>query len=242
VNDAAKTAILRELVREWHIVQPDPYREPDIAGRWLVLDEVRNGTGAIKDRYADCVAVAMWPTDGLDIIGYELKASRADLKHELADLTKARETGGWMDEWWLVVWAERMLEELTVPEEWGILVRVTGKRDDEHDLKVLRKATRREREPGGKVARHRVTALLRAASRASFGAWYTAEAVRMAAHRAREEGERDGRFDAEQKVRDWLKPFREAMPLAHRWDTPPLKDLCEFATCALLREKEEDRG
>jgi hypothetical protein len=59
--------------------------------------------------------------------GYELKVSRADLMHELADPTKADPWMRYCNQWSLVVSDEAFLRGLDIPELWGILV-PSGKR------------------------------------------------------------------------------------------------------------------
>ena len=226
MSDADKAYQLGELVRARHAQLGNGDSAGEVAGRWVVLDEIRNGAGFQASRSADYVAVGLWPSDGLRIIGYEVKASRGDLKRELADPTKAAESGAYCDEWWLVVWERKMLEGFTIPDEWGILAR-SDVGDDE--LKVVRKAPKRE--PGLTVDRHILATLLRASVRATPGAWKLAEAIRTASRRSRDEGEMTGEADARDEISKILAPLDGAWRAAHdrRWNGPTAEELCAFA-------------
>lgn len=73
----------------------------------------------------DVLAVGVWPSSKGLIHGFELKVSRADLLHELRDLSKSEHAARLVDRFWLVLGDKSLLrEDDPVPESWGILVAV----------------------------------------------------------------------------------------------------------------------
>jgi hypothetical protein len=97
------------------------------APEWAFFEEVPDGTGATARRRADGLAVALWPSRGLEWWGIEIKVDRIDLKNEIAAPAKADALGRFCDRWWLVVDDEKIFEGQDVPLAWGILVLKSGK-------------------------------------------------------------------------------------------------------------------
>jgi hypothetical protein len=85
------------------------------------LTEVADGTGAGATRHADAVALQCWPSRGLGLDGFELKASRGDLVRELRDEKKAKAIQRYCRRWWLVLADEGLMDGLEVPTTWGVL-------------------------------------------------------------------------------------------------------------------------
>ncbi len=221
MNDVDKTRALAELVRRRHPSATN-MNPTDLAGRWLVVEEVPTSTGGIV-RSADLVAVAMWPGDGLRIVGYELKVSRSDLKRELAEPSKAIETAAWCDEWWLAVWDGKMLEGLDIPAEWGIVRRMEN--GGECSLRTERKPAARE--IPATIKRGAMVTLLRAAARASAGAWHLSEAVRDASARSYANGQRQGASEVERRIQEALAPAIKHLMPTEPWRRPALDTVCE---------------
>lgn len=115
---------IRELLR---------LRYPD--KRFALFDEVRNKAGFDANRSADCVVVALWPSDGLRIIGIEIKTSRHDYQRELEKPEKADAIAGYCDAWYLAVEHGVISDLSVVPERWGVL-QVTEKGDGLRELKA----------------------------------------------------------------------------------------------------------
>lgn len=93
-----------------------------------LLWEVRNGTGFSKKvtRSADAMAMSLWPSRGIGLIGIEIKEARGDWLRELKNPAKAEEIARYCDYWWLVT--EKDVAKLDeIPKNWGWLVR-TGAR------------------------------------------------------------------------------------------------------------------
>lgn len=93
---------------------------------WAILFEVANATGAGGNRYADAIAMGLWPSRGLHIHGYEIKVSRSDWLKELKNPCKADEIGKFCDYWWIVA-PVGIVKEEELPETWGLYEVVDGK-------------------------------------------------------------------------------------------------------------------
>lgn len=94
----------------------EKYKQPAYA----LFFEVGNATGYACKRHADAVAVGLWPSRGLDIIGIEVKASRSDWKRELADPEKADAIFRYCDRWYLATPPD-VVEPGELPSNWGHL-------------------------------------------------------------------------------------------------------------------------
>lgn len=98
------------------------------APKWAVLEEVRNATGLLKKRfgkkprYADMIAMGLWPSEGLEIVGFEVKVSRADWLAEISDEKKAVAVKQFCDRWYLVTHSEKIVKDGELPAGWGWLV------------------------------------------------------------------------------------------------------------------------
>ena len=82
---------------------------------WSPLDPTR------VMRTADFLAQDLWEGKGLYLHGHEVKVSRADWLHELADPTKAEAIKRYCDRWWLVVPTKAIVRD-DLPDDWGLLV------------------------------------------------------------------------------------------------------------------------
>ena len=103
---------LRQLLRE-------RYAPPE----WALFEEVANATGWGANRKLDAVAMSLWPSRGLHLHGFELKASRSDWQRERKDPMKAEALAAYMDFFWLVVDEEKIVMPGELPKNWGLLVR-----------------------------------------------------------------------------------------------------------------------
>lgn len=95
---------------------------------WAYLPQVRNGTGYERSttRYADGIAMSLWPSRGMEIEGFEIKVSRSDWIHELRNPEKAEYFVKLCDHWWIVA-PEGIVVPGELPATWGLMV-VKGKR------------------------------------------------------------------------------------------------------------------
>lgn len=88
---------------------------------WALFFEFPDGTGGNKNRSADAVAFSLFPSQGLEVYGFEKKVSRSDWLRELKDPKKADAVGKYCDRWWIVAPKEIVdIKEMPVP--WGLMV------------------------------------------------------------------------------------------------------------------------
>lgn len=195
----------------------------------VVIEEVAPGVGwSDARRRADVLVLSMWPSKGLTLEGYEVKASKADLKKELRDPAKHHATARYCDYWWLVVWDESLLVD-GIPETWGVLVTAEDE-DGERELKVLKKAAKLEPEPWPRAF---VCSLVRNAHQQSPGAAYVARANIVAAR----QGMHNGRQEAESEARRALEPLRDVLFAAtDRWMRPSDVETIAKAACDRLNQ------
>ncbi len=115
--------------------------------RYLFIEEVSSGTGVHGERFADGLALAMWPSSGMWLYGFEVKIGRSDLMKELKDPAKWRAIGCYCDLWWLVVtpgvW--RPADEL--PPSWGVMECVEASAGRDEVLRIRRRPRRQETFP-----------------------------------------------------------------------------------------------
>lgn len=222
--DAACTATMLDLV---HRRYREEYREGNqLPPRYVTIEEVASGTGLSgARRFADVVAVSMWPSDGLMVHGYEIKASRSDLKRELADLSKHEAVARYCDTWTLVVWSESVLVD-GIPDDWGIqVVEAT-----EYGHQLVSKQPARKRTPVDRPWAF-ACALIRNAYQQSPSAAYVARA----AVEANKKGRNEGRDIADGNWRHALTPLaRAVIGERHSWHHN-IDDPGNFAELALER-------
>jgi hypothetical protein len=89
------------------------------APEWALFFEVANGTGAMRPRYADAIAMNLWPSRGLTLHGFEIKISRSDWQSELKNPAKAEEMAKHCDFWWIVA-AKGVVRPGELPPTWGL--------------------------------------------------------------------------------------------------------------------------
>lgn len=112
---------------------------------WVVLSELANSTGGNVRGFADAFALGIWPSHHYEAHLYEFKASRSDVKKELADPSKGDAIGKFADYRWLVVTDAKLIETLVIPEGWGILAPKGGGAG--RVLSVVRKAPKQDATP-----------------------------------------------------------------------------------------------
>lgn len=89
---------------------------------YAMMPQVRNGTGYTKaTRTADAVAISLWPSRGIDMIGFEFKSSRSDVMKELSSPEKSDEIGKHCAFWWLVVSDQKLISKDELPSAWGLI-------------------------------------------------------------------------------------------------------------------------
>lgn len=85
---------------------------------WAVFFEVANGTGANSRRYADAVAMNLWPSRGLELHGFEIKVSRSDWLSELKNPEKSDAIQQYCDRWWIIT-PPGIIKPGEMPPTWG---------------------------------------------------------------------------------------------------------------------------
>src|SRR5438876_1169784 len=71
---------------------------------------------------ADALAMSLWPSRGLELHGFEIKASRADWRTELRNPETADEIATRCDRWWIVAGSADIVTDGELPPTWGLLV------------------------------------------------------------------------------------------------------------------------
>jgi len=105
-------------------------RKKYAAPEWALLEEVRNKTGyggGKEERYADAVAMSLYPSRGLSVLGFEIKVSRGDWLRELKDPQKSVAIQSFCDHWWVVIGGPKIVELSEVPQNWGLMGFTNGR-------------------------------------------------------------------------------------------------------------------
>jgi hypothetical protein len=90
---------------------------------WCFLSGVRKAVGFSHGgvtRTADAVAMGMYPSRGLSLVGFEIKVSRSDWLRELKDPAKAEAIFRFMNHWFIVAPAG-MVKKDELPGPWGLI-------------------------------------------------------------------------------------------------------------------------
>ena len=86
---------------------------------WATFFEVGDATGGRHRRWADAVAMNLYPSRGLSIHGFEFKISRSDWQRELKDPTKSAPVQQYCNHWWIVTTPD-IVREGELPPTWGL--------------------------------------------------------------------------------------------------------------------------
>lgn len=129
------------------------------APEWALMFEVGDGTGMNQRRWADAVAMNLWPSRGLEVHGFEIKASRSDWLRELKNPAKAESVQRYCDRWWIVAPAG-VVKDGELPPTWGLYEAQPGK---------IRQVVAAPKLDAQSVDRGFVAAMLRRASEADEG-------------------------------------------------------------------------
>lgn len=121
---------------------------------WATCFEVANATGTNARRYADAVAMNLFPSRGLALHGFEIKTSKSDFTNEVRNPDKSVAVQQYCDHWWVVAPAHAM-DEALLPVTWGWL------RVDRGKLVQVRAAPKLDAKP---ITRAFMAALVRRAN------------------------------------------------------------------------------
>lgn len=125
---------------------------------WALAFEVSDTPGS-PNRYADAIAMNLWPSRGLSIHGFEFKVNRSDWLKELKSPEKAEVIAKYCDHWWVVT-TQGIVKPSELPPLWG-LMEVGGDR-----LVVVKEAPKKESAP---ISREFLASLFRRQSKADQG-------------------------------------------------------------------------
>jgi hypothetical protein len=101
--------IIKSLLRDKY-----PDRE------WALAFEVADSPGGATKRFADAVAMNLWPSRGLGILGFEFKVNRSDWLKELRQPDKAEPIARYCDQWWIVA-TRGVVKPGELPDLWGLM-------------------------------------------------------------------------------------------------------------------------
>lgn len=165
----------------------DRYCAPEHA----LFFEVANGTGSNIRRYADAIAMNLFPSRGLTLSGFEVKVSRHDWQRELGNPKKAEEgVFKYCDHWWIVA-PPGVVDKADLPPTWGLM---------ELQPKGLRQIVGAPRLKPVEMTRHFIAAILRRASVVDEG--MLREAVRKADDARRESFNERVQQEVDRRTRD----------------------------------------
>lgn len=101
------------------------------------LSQVSNATGWKGNRYADGLAVSVWPSRGLYAMGFEIKVSRSDWLRELKQPKKSEEIQSYCRHWWIAA-PKGVVQKPELPPTWGLVeVSESGKAKIAHQAPEL---------------------------------------------------------------------------------------------------------
>ncbi len=133
--------------------------------RCAFINEFRGGTGWGRGSRADAIAMFLWPSEGLELIGFELKTSRADWLREVKNPDKCDPIKQFCDKWYLVVSDLDIVRDWDgeIPNDWGFMyLDYTGK------IKIRKEAPKLNPKP---IDRLFLASLMRLASRRFEEVW-----------------------------------------------------------------------
>lgn len=112
-------------IREEDLLNCLHRRYPEPA--WAFLPHVRDATGYAGRRTIDALALSLWPSRGIALLGFEIKTARGDWLRELKDPEKADFFAKQCHEFYVVAPNKTVIDPSEVPPAWGFLV-LRGKR------------------------------------------------------------------------------------------------------------------
>jgi hypothetical protein len=166
---------------------------------WALLEQVANGTGARAKRWADAVAINLWPSRGCEVHGFEVKVSRGDWLAEMKNPAKAEEVASYCDRWWLTIGDGDIVRSGELPSAWGLLAP-----DGRGGLAVVKEPAKIEPAP---LSRGFVASVLRRATRQLTTDAMLREVADAAVAAAREEWEEERKEERERRS-DWYRTLK----------------------------------
>lgn len=88
---------------------------------FALFAEVGDQTGG-RNRSADAIAMGLWRSRGIDLMGFEIKVDRRDWLREYKNPEKAEPIARFCDRWWIVVSDPEIVADGELPAGWGLIV------------------------------------------------------------------------------------------------------------------------
>ena len=88
---------------------------------WAFFPDIPDARGYGASRTAVAVAFGLWHSQGLELHGFEVKASRNDWRRELKQPAKADLVLGYCDRIWIVTTERGLVPIESLPPKWGLL-------------------------------------------------------------------------------------------------------------------------
>ena len=95
------------------------------APEYAIFPGVQNSTGYSRQRReADAIAMCLWPSMGMEVLGFEIKSQRSDWMRELRQPNKSQAIQKYCNRWWIVAADREMVkvDEGELPPTWGLMV------------------------------------------------------------------------------------------------------------------------
>lgn len=179
-----------------------------------------NGTGYNTKRHADAIAIGIWPSRGYEIIGYEIKRSRGDVRKELNEPEKADAVGKYCDFWYLVVEDLKIIDGLVIPPNWGILV------PSRNVLRVHRKAPRLKSTP---ITRAFNAAIIRRVFSEYVPRWQLKTLEKKTYEDAKARAENEMKYRVEDSIHEY-EDLKKRIEAFEKWSGIQLDDLSSYST------------
>lgn len=212
------------------------FRQPE----WAILFEVRNRTGyGAVTRTADAIAMSLYPSRGLEIVGIEIKKSRGDWLAELRQPDKSAEIQQYCDRWFVAVSSDHIVGPGELPKTWGLLT-PRGSR-----LIVKVEAPRLKSKP---INRAFLASLMRNAHVNNASGAEIQHAVEIEREKLRIEHKSDREAERSRVNRQFdelnraVIEFEKAsgVSIRHAWDMPKIGEAVSFIRNGGLEAKEKE--
>lgn len=93
--------------------------------QYAIFSGVQNSTGYTRQRReADAVAMGLWPSRGMEVLGFEIKSRRSDWFNELRQPKKSEAIQKYCNRWWVVA-ADKDIVNVDageLPPTWGLMI------------------------------------------------------------------------------------------------------------------------
>ena len=177
---------------------------------YAFLPQVRNATGVTRvTRTADALAMGLWPSMGIELLGFELKSSRTDWLKELSQPEKSEEIGQFCHRWWMVFGGPGIYRpaEDVLPAGWGAMQATEDGR-----LTVIKDAPLRQAQaPTWSF----VASVMRSMARTAA----SGDDLEIERNKAREEGRRAAQAQAESRVQQYSNDYTELFRKVRAFET-----------------------